>query len=68
MRLLLAAAVLLAGLSALAGLLVVFVFNFLTLSSGRHYGPGLYAGMALNLLAMLVVIGAVFVLLRRIQR
>jgi hypothetical protein len=66
MRLLLAAVVLLAGLGVLAGLLVVFVFNFLTLSPGRHYGPGLYAGMALILLAMLVVIGVGYVLLRRI--
>lgn len=67
MRGLLGAVVVFVGLGALAGLLIVFAFNFLTLAPGRHYGPGLYAGMALNLLAMLVVISAVYTLLRRLR-
>lgn len=67
MRMLLAAAVVVVGLGALAVLLIVFAFNFLTLEFGRHYGPDLYAGMAVNLLAMLLVIGVMYALLRRLR-
>lgn len=67
MRVLLAVMIVGTGLGVLAVLLVVFAFNFLTLGAGRYYGPGLYAGMVLNLLAVLVVIGIVYALLRRIR-
>jgi hypothetical protein len=51
----------------LAAFLVVFAFNFLTLRPGQSYGPGLYAGLVLNLLAMLAVVGLVIVLVRKIR-